>query len=284
VNYELPPSLQHYGPALERAIRRDLTAHERRSPHDFSWLRRHRRVWALAGTAGSAVAAGVTAVVLLLSSGATPAYAGWSPTPTAAEQAAVLTARKTCSANSILRNGGRSLPAPVLTEARGRYVALVAVEHGQATSCVTDGPGESSESALKTIRAPAAGRLSAPIMYGSSAPGFPGARPDHWTPWMKQELKWELELMRPLIKGHPRLRARYVETARQRVLRQGHVAVTFGRAGVGVSRVIFDVSGGHKVQATVEHGWYFAWWPWTEWATTAQVTNRSGTITVPLRP
>ncbi len=53
-----------------------------------------------------------------------------------------------------------------------------------------------------------------------------------------------------------------------------------GRTGAGVSGVTIELSNGDSVQATVDNGWYLAWWPGTATATKAQITTASGSDTV----
>ncbi len=53
-----------------------------------------------------------------------------------------------------------------------------------------------------------------------------------------------------------------------------------GRTGAGVTAVTIDRSDGSSVQATVDDGWYLAWWPGTVAATNAEVTTASGNSSV----
>ena len=53
-----------------------------------------------------------------------------------------------------------------------------------------------------------------------------------------------------------------------------------GRTGAGVTAVTIELSDGSTVQATVEGGWYLAWWPGGLTATNAQITTASATSTV----
>lgn len=266
-------------PAFEvvwAATQRSLRPHDQaRSREDPSLAGRRHRAWAVVGSASGLVAAGLATVLLLLSSGPTPAYAGWTATPAAASQAAVSTALKTCGAMSFGRNSGRSLPAPVLSEARGRYVAVVSVYHGQATACVTDGPDGASQSGLTTFSLPAAGQIGAPDMYGSNAPGFPGSRMQHLDVFTKH-------LIAELCAGSPKRKSCVTRSLQRARREQGHVTVAFGRAGAGVTQVMFELPHRPAVKATVEHGWYFAWWPWTVWPSTARVTNESGVARTPI--
>jgi len=55
-----------------------------------------------------------------------------------------------------------------------------------------------------------------------------------------------------------------------------------GQAGSDVSAVSLDLADGSTVQATVQGGWFAAWWPGTSQATSATLTTSSGTSTVDL--
>jgi hypothetical protein len=59
-------------------------------------------------------------------------------------------------------------------------------------------------------------------------------------------------------------------------------AFSEGRTGAGVTGVTFDLSDGTKVTATVQNGWYVAWWPGARQAKAAEVTTASGTTTQPI--
>jgi hypothetical protein len=61
---------------------------------------------------------------------------------------------------------------------------------------------------------------------------------------------------------------------------EGHaLTMVDGPIGAGVTGVAITRSDGSSVQATVQNGWYLAWWPGTEHAVTAQVASASGTST-----
>jgi hypothetical protein len=58
----------------------------------------------------------------------------------------------------------------------------------------------------------------------------------------------------------------------------GHaLTMVEGRIGADVTDVTITRSDGDSVQATVNNGWYLAWWPGTERPATAQVTSGSTT-------
>jgi hypothetical protein len=68
------------------------------------------------------------------------------------------------------------------------------------------------------------------------------------------------------------------------------LVTTSGVAGRDVKSVVLILKGGERIRATVQHGWYSAWWPGsTEHRVyaipvTAEVLTTSGTHTIKLRP
>lgn len=69
---------------------------------------------------------------------------------------------------------------------------------------------------------------------------------------------------------------------RQLLLDRGHspYQLSVGRVGAGVTAVAFVLPDGKAVTATVEHGYFAAWWPGGEGTpSTARVTTASGTTT-----
>ncbi len=60
----------------------------------------------------------------------------------------------------------------------------------------------------------------------------------------------------------------------------GHaLTMVDGPVGAGVTGVTVIRSNGSSVQATVQNGWYLAWWPGTERAVTPRVATASATST-----
>jgi hypothetical protein len=55
-----------------------------------------------------------------------------------------------------------------------------------------------------------------------------------------------------------------------------------GQVGSGVSQVTLDLKDGSTVQATIQNGWFAAWWPGSADATAASLTTPSGTTTATL--
>ena len=61
------------------------------------------------------------------------------------------------------------------------------------------------------------------------------------------------------------------------------LAYAFGRTGTAVTGVTLRFPNGKHVKATVENGWYFAWWPWAGSPISARVATTSGQTTMPLK-
>ena len=66
--------------------------------------------------------------------------------------------------------------------------------------------------------------------------------------------------------------------------RAGAYSFAEGRTGDGVSAVTLNLDDGSKVQATVENGWFVAWWPGTQAVTSAGITTPAGVSTQTFGP
>jgi hypothetical protein len=236
----------------ERATRMPPEARDRLAQLDYQPQagprRRPTSVWSLASAGGAAIAAATVAALLLLSSGGSTlvplAYAGWSATPETPTAAQVARAIARCRhlAGPLLARAMRG--RLILTDKRGRYVAVMYDNHGYAGVCILDEPagagaGGGSSPLLNRTVPPEPDQLGAPVGGGGYAPGFPGSH------------------------GSER-----------------HVS---GRAGRDVLAVTLVFPGNRTVQATIEHGWYFAWWPGSDWPpASVVVTTSSGTVRSPM--
>jgi hypothetical protein len=198
-------------------------------------------------------AAGTAAVVISivgLGAGARDAFAGWSAAPTRASSAQVADAQATCESQL----AANKTPAPFSTAGlTGWQVALI------------DTRGPFSFLILQS------GRYDAECF---SAPSFTnlagyGYALDPGTPAVGIQLQSDgLQLLAP--DGQP-----YDD--------QGPAGSAYriieGRAGSNVTAVTLVRSDGTQVQATTENGWFAAWWPGTQNATTADITTATGTTT-----
>jgi hypothetical protein len=212
-----------------------------------SHARRHRRVWAAMGTGGTALTGGVVAAILMLSSGASIAE-GWTPIPTAPSAASVAAATASCNWVNAPNGPPILTGTPALADGRGSYTAAIYVNGHVAYICISNGQhtgtGLTSNSRVLSFEAaPGPDQLGDPSGGGGSALGFP-ASDAATSSNQEQDVQ--------------------------------------GLAGSDVSAVTFAFADGSTVAATVQNGWYFAWWPGDGWPTTVQVTTGSGTHTSPM--
>ena len=231
-------------------------------------VRRRRRVILPAlGVSAAALAAASVVVGLMLSSGASPAYARWTPVPSRATPATTSTALFTCS-HSFTGTGEAAYTRafaqrPVLTERRGVYTAVITMNAGRLYSCLTTGtPNQPnffvSLGTYVPIRpTPGPDQLSAPytLLTGEGAgndPAVPGTSPQ------------EIAARQTLLLGG------------------GYGNSALGKTGRDVSAAVFSFANGRTVTATIEHGWYFAWWPFTSTPTSVTITTGNETKSSPV--
>ncbi len=227
---------------------------------------RSRRVPAgvTAGTlAGAAATAGIVTAVTLGSSA--PAFAGWSPTPSA--KAAVLTA-SSGPEQSCLDQLDQPVAAPgapaastgpwtvIASDVRGPYT-LLAFESGTDHATCLTGPSVTVVSRASKDNVSMEVRHSSGLVHGaesgSSVAGGGGTG----------DLSWYSML--------------HLDSSTD-----GPFTLVDGQVASGVSAVTFTRSDGSTVQATVDNGWFMAWWPSDVSATSAQITSTTGTSTITL--
>lgn len=235
---------------------------------------RRRTLVAALGASGSAVTGGIVAAVLLLSSGASIAYAGWTSVPTPATPSMITTVSDKCAhaftGTDAAAIEGAFSGQPVLTETRDIYTAVVEVSDGKLSSCLSHGlgqpPGTGSHLSITSYgpigRTPGADQISAPYKarggFGEGS-GQPGLVQN-----MANATPAQIIRLRALLRGG------------------GYGPSALGQAGADVSAVSFTFTNGDTVSATVENGWYFAWWPWMSRPTSVSVTTDGGTVTSPV--
>lgn len=293
----IAPALDyHKAPVLDPDHREDLflsiVANEHRPRWGVArvvWLARtghRRRRWAAVGASGTVLGGGIVAALVLLSSTAAPAFAGWSADPTSATPAALAAATADCNFKWDRSSPDDMTTADaVLSETRGAYTAAIFVTSSNVYDCISNGGngttvgsggGALGQTANGTVPSPAPDQISSPFGGGGSAPGFPGGNPNEPLPQ-----RWQRRLSNM---SNPTQRARQEQDFRK-ALSQGVASFTYGRAGSDVSAVTLTIAGGLTVDATVQNGWYFAWWPTLDSPTAVQVTTNSGsTATTTLGP
>jgi hypothetical protein len=205
---------------------------------------RRRKLWAAMGTCGTALAGGAVAAILTLSSGASVAE-GWTAIPSPPSAAAVAAAAAACNWEHDETGPPILTGTPVLTEGRGSYTAAIYVNGQVDHVCISNGQHSDVSLAMDRMplfydAAPGPDQLGDPSGFGGAGGGFPGPT--------------------------------------KSTASRGAKTVS-GLAGSDVSAVTFEFATGPAVEATVQNGWYFAWWPGDSWPTSVQVTTGSATLT-----
>ena len=227
--------------------------------------RHHRLAVPMAvGTGAAAGAATVGTVLAVVLGGAAPAYAGWSPAPTASETASPSPQASQSCLTALPSNepGGGQLGSgswqTVLTDVRGPFTVALFQNAGAYAACFTsssftevtqvsadDGSTANAQSVNGAIRdlgsgAPAGGMSS--VTVGGTSSGD----------------------LQNVVQTHTSTTA------------DGAYTLVDGRVASGVTAVTLVLDNGQDVVATVADGWLIAWWPGDSAATSAQVTNGSG--------
>lgn len=287
-----PLSADHDAALLEPDYREDLfltiIANDRPSPRRRGrrpsvWRASHRRrLWAAAGASGTLLTGAIVAgVVVLLSATAPAAYAGWTPDPSVPTAAELATATASCNRQNSINGPAVMTGTPVLTDQRGRFTAALFTNGTTVYDCLSDGTHTASgmNNALARLYArPSADQLELPDTSGGSLEGFMGGSAGQTIP-----AQWQAKLNSPRVRRDPRLRARLANSFNSQLSSEME-RNAFGLAGSDVSAVSFSFADGTTVAATIQNGWYFAWWPSLNDPTSVTVTTSSGTVTSPMMP
>lgn len=234
-----------------------------------------RVMWSAVGAAAAAALGGVLTAVLILSSGAPVAYAGWSSVPAKVAPSSIPAVSHLCGHAITGTDAAVYARAfsgqPVLSESRGIYTAVIDVSDGTVYSCLTGGSPERDSGSFNLAvtsyghagPVPAANLISAPYTlqggFGEGR-GHPG-------------------LLQRAFNASPSIRHALLSRFRG----GGYGPNLLGRAGSRVTAVRVSFANGRTVAATVENGWYFAWWPWTSSPTSVTVIADSRIVTSPVK-
>jgi hypothetical protein len=239
----------------------------------FDYHPRRRRVPAFAtfGAVGATITAAIAAAVVLLLSGTPVAFAGWTATPTPPTAGALVAARAAC--------GGMSAGDVLAAEARGPYTALTFTRDDKRWQCIVTGSHVvlkvSTRYPTQAYASAPAGKVMLPVITQQAFGNATGRirilnnryqqvasdAPD------PQAVKRANELLSEIAAAESG---------------PDTLSAAVGIAGPGVRAVSFVLADGDRIHATVNNGWYVAWWPGATdpgGATTARiaVTTASGT-------
>jgi hypothetical protein len=222
--------------------------------------------------AGAATAGTALAVVL---GGSTPAYAGWSATPTTAA-APSPAADANCQSqlsDAPGRPAGASLGSgawqSVLTDVRGPFTVALFQNDGAYAACFTSFSfTEINQVSTGSGQSAAAGSMSVHGQAGSgSSPGSPASG-----------------LSSTMVGGTSSGDLQHVTQTHLSISGDGPYTLVEGRTASGVTGVTLVRDDGQDVVATVDDGWLIAWWPGSATATSARVSTQSGTTSEALLP
>jgi len=238
----------------ERLLRRILSS-ERISTPRPGWQRSRRRRLVLRAASGGAVAATAVAAVLIFTAGSAPsiAFAGWSADPTAPVSGQVQAAESHCRRNSALAS-----ITPTLADTRGPYTLLVY----SGSVCVT-GPSLQSPTGEPPV-----------VPFGA---------------FLAASSEAERRALPSTTSHAPSTTSVAPDAIRTTVAGGANTAATaysfdVGQVGANVTAVTLVLEDGSRVEATSSNGWFAAWWPGNQPATTAEIATTSGTATQQLIP
>ena len=255
-----------------RAGRLPMDAASRLRSIDYG-PREHRLRAPAIGVGALAGAATVGTALAVMLGGSTPAYAGWSASPTTAA-AASPGADASCQSRL-----SEAPPAPagaslgsgawqsVLTDVRGPFTVALFQNDGAYAACFTStafteisqvsvGSGGEQESSIGAQAGSASGGGTSPAS-GLSSTVVDGTSSGDLQPVTQTHLS---------ISG------------------DGPYTLVEGRVASGVTGVTLVRDDGQEVVATVDDGWLIAWWPGSATATSAQVHTASATTNEALVP
>jgi hypothetical protein len=234
--------------------------------------RHHRLAVPVAVSAGAAASAATVGTVLaVVLGGAAPAYAGWSPAPTAADATSpspqadqsCLNALPSGQPDSVGQVGSGSWHT-VVTDVRGPFTIALFEDTGAYAACFTsssftevtqvwdNGGSAAGASANGTIRSLLSGGPTGGLSTGTVGGTSSGD-------------------LQNVVQMHLSTSA------------DGPYSLVDGRVASGVTAVTLVLDNGQDVVTTVADGWLIAWWPGDNAATSARVTKASGTTTETLQ-
>lgn len=209
---------------------------------DYRSRTRRRRKVSAAIGTGATALTGGAVAAVLLLSSSASVAEGWTPAPRAPSAAAVAAATAAC--NWLNRSNGQALRGkPVLTDGRGSYTAAIYVNGRVAQICISNGQHRGTSIATNDRGILGFEAAPGPDQLGDTSGG--GGR----------------------APGFPG---------------SGQAENAYGLAGSDIRAVSFTFADRSTVKATVQNGWYFAWWPGNAWPTSVKVRTSQTTTTSPM--
>jgi hypothetical protein len=208
-----------------------------------------------------AATAGIVVALVGLSSGAAPAFAGWTAKPTKPVTGETANALGECTSRLASSAGGSGVPTdgwqPVLTDTRGPFTSFV-LQSGSATATCLTGPSFTTTQANNEQPGGAQQHI---MSAGSTSAGGPPA-------------------VSVMGLGGPSS-GPISQATQSQFTTSGGQPYTFvqGQVEADSTSVTLTLSDATNVQATAADGTFIAWWPGNADATTAQIVTPSGETT-----
>jgi hypothetical protein len=230
-----------------------------------------------AGAMIGAAATTTTIVSVIVLGGSQPAFAGWSPSPSPSPVVLTSSADSACQAQ--LSNpppgAGVGITGPwsaVATDVRGPFTLEIYQDGDAHATCLT-GP-----SITVVSESSPTGRSTSASQRGSGSGGKDGGRSSSLETGTGS---WSLVTGT----GNDGTSGEIDDVVVTHLTSTSQGPYTFveGRAEPGVAGVTIVRSDGEHVQATSDNGWFLAWWPGTEAATSAEITTSAGVTSEVLR-
>lgn len=213
------------------------------APHH--WV--SRRAFAVLSAGASALAAVFVIAVVLLSSGTTAAFAGWTAAPSQPTARQLTVARAVC--------GNVPATALIAAEARGPYVAIAYTRDGRPWQCLTH---RSTRLLNRSTQYPP-GEVIKPRAASIYLPSIHHAVVGAAVAPMRALNRERAKLFRDDAS------IGQITGVQKQIFaldtRWDSLTSVAGSAGRAVTGVTFLLRNGTRVKATVGRGWYLAWWP-----------------------
>ncbi len=218
-----------------------------------------------AGAMIGAAATTTTIVSVVVLGGSQTAFAGWSPSPSPAPIALTSSAESACQAQLVEDQGLDLSPTGpwtvVATDVRGPFT-LVIYENGDTHATCLTGPSTT----VVSRSGPSGRSMSVSQSNGGSEPG---TRTGY-----RASGSWSMATGSGGDGGSGAIN--HVVVAHLESSSQGPYTFVEGEVDPGVTGVTVVRSDGEQVQATTDNGWFLAWWPGTQGATSAEIATSQG--------
>ena len=266
----------------QRAASLPPSATERVRAIDYHPRRHLLGVPVAIGAGAAATAATVGTVLAVVLGGATPAYAGWSAMPTSSSPPSSSAAPDCLSTLASAASGPSGTGSTgastgtwqtLLTDVRGPFT-ITLLQNGTSYATCFTGPSFTEVNRITSSSNGSGGVQSGSLSINSQTANSGTSGPQAGGVGSRVSLEGTSSGdLNQILQNH------LTTTS------DGPYTFIDGRVANGVTGVTLALDDGQSIVPTVADGWFVAWWPGdTADATSAQVTNASGTKSEPFVP